>query len=266
MPARKKSATAGAVPSPQPLHLLYSYPTHLARAVENPGGKRKGERTRDRILAETARILNDRGFGALRQPDICEAAGIGVATFYLYFQDKLDACLHVLRGFTAFMQQVEDARLVPLQTAARLETDPYASFLHANLTTLWLARANTGLFRCFLDTAAETDAPMRLWREISAGWYRRVARNLVRRGIAEPSDRLLLRAALAGGMVDEFLRALLIGQTPDLVALSERECPTDAALAALLSDAWYRLVFGRDPPADRVAAALALLEASGAAR
>lgn len=231
----------------------YSYAGWLAWNVANPGAKRKGERTRDRILAETARLLNAQGFRGLRQTDICEAAGIGVATFYLYFTDKLDACGEVLRGFTRFLFTADDPALAPLTARARADADPYAGFYASNLNILRLARRNTGLFRCFLETAGETDVPMQLWREVSLGWYQRVARRLAERGVPDPAGELELRTVLAGGMVDEFLRGLIAGGAHGPMGRLPAAEMDEAELVRILSDGWYRLLLGRDPPAGAAA-------------
>lgn len=241
------------VAAPQSLADPYSYASWLAWHVANPGAKRKGERTRDRILAETARLLNERGFRGLRQTDICEAAGIGVATFYLYFTDKLDACGEVLRGFTRFLFETDNPVLATLMARARADADPYAGFYVSNLNILRLARRNTGLFRCFLETAGETDVPMQLWREVSLGWYGRVARRLIQRGVPDPGGELELRTVLAGGMVDEFLRGLILGGAHMPMAQRPGAELDEAELVRILSDGWYRLLLGRDPPAGAAA-------------
>ena len=65
---------------------------------------RKGERTRARLIARTAFLLETKGYRNLTQADICEAGGIGVATFYQYFQNKSEICHCVMRGFIEFME------------------------------------------------------------------------------------------------------------------------------------------------------------------
>lgn len=225
----------------------YSYVRHLEQLAKDVDGKRKGERTRDRILAVTARLLNERGFRGLKHNDICEAAGIGVATFYPYFVDKFDACRAVLKGFIDFIPTADPFELRPLHDAARASKDPYASIYFSTLGTIRLARENTGLFRCFLETVGETDELMQLWREFSHSWYLRSAQRMVQSGATDAGDALMFRTILAGGMVDEFLRSLVLAEDPKLAALTKALFLEDSQTAEMLSICWYRTVLGHDP-------------------
>lgn len=241
----------------------YSYVEYLAAELDAAGDRRKGERTRLRILAVTARLLDDHGYRALRQAQICDGAEIGVATFYQYFNDKLDACKMVLAGLLDFMQSADDPAMAPLADAARTAAEPYLGIFHANLGTLRLMRANTGLYRCFLETVGETDDMLRMWRDFSYRWYERAVRRMVERGVAADGQALMFRTILAGGMVDEFLRALLPTEPNPFAAIARDVHADDARLAQSLSIAWHRIVLGRDP--DPGALTTALLLANGPA-
>lgn len=239
------------LPSPtEAARARYAFTNRLVGLVDSPGKKRKGERTRDRVLLATARLLEATGFRGLRHTDICVEAGIGVATFYLYFEDKLAACRTVLEDFIGFIATVEDPTLGALREIAADERDPYPGILLANITTLRLATANLGLFRCFLESIYETDEFIGLWRQFSHQWYRRSALSMLRRGFGEDEDDIVFRVTLAGGMVDEALRALLVFADDRLVARAGRVAPDEVALAEHLSAAWYRIVIGTNPPED----------------
>jgi AcrR family transcriptional regulator len=233
----------------------YSYVQHLELLALYIDGKRKGERTRDRILAVTARLLNERGFRGLKHNDICEAAGIGVATFYLYFQDKFDACRAVLKGFLEFIPAFNPQEMRPLHAAAHASKDPYISIFFSTLGMFRLARENTGLFRCFLETVGESDELMLLWREFSHNGYLRTARRMLRSGATGTTDALMFRTILAGGMVDELLRALVLAEDPKLVTLADTLFIDDAEAAEMMSICWYRIVLERDPDDEDVSAA-----------
>jgi len=262
--ARQRPATGAARrPDGRLRRSPYSYVHHLAAELDAAGDRRKGERTRLRILAVTARLLDENGFRSLRQTQICESAEIGVATFYQYFNDKLDACKVVLSGFLDFMQVAEDPALAPLASAARVASEPYLSMFHSNLGTLRMMRANTGLYRCFLETVGETDDMLRLWRDFSYRWYERAVRRMVERGAAQDSPMLMFQTILAGGMVDDFLRALLPVEPNQVAVIANSVHVDDCDLAQSLSIAWHRIVLGRDP--DRATMASALLLAQGPA-
>lgn len=233
----------------------YSFANRLAEMSDAPGKKRKGERTRDRIMLATCRLLETTGFRGLRQTDICAEAGIGVATFYLYFNDKLAVCRAVLEDFIGFIASVDDPLLQPLRLVVRDERDPFAGILLANLATLRLAKANTGLFRCFLESIYETDEFIGMWRRFSHQWYRRSALSMLRRGLGQSEDEIVFRVTLAGGMVDEALRSLLLFADETFAERAQRVAADDALLAVRLSEAWYRIVIGRDPLPDVHAAA-----------
>lgn len=243
----------------EPADKPYSYVQHLERLASDIGGKRKGERTRDRILAVTARLLNERGFRGLKHNDICDAAGIGVATFYPYFQDKFDACRSVLKGFIDFIPTFDPIDLRPLHDVARAAKAPYASIFVSTLGTIRLARENTGLLRCLLETVGETDELVELWREFSHSWYLRTAHRMLQAGVAGSKDALMFRTILAGGMVDEFLRSLVLAEDIQLTALTSTLFTDDSEIAQTLSICWHRTVLGYEPDPADIESALAAL-------
>ena len=49
---------------------------------------RKGERTRERILAAAAGVFSEYGYEKASVARICDAVGIARGTFYQYFRDK----------------------------------------------------------------------------------------------------------------------------------------------------------------------------------
>ncbi len=63
------------------------------RALDGRSIGERGSRTRNRILASTATILEAVGINDLRVVDIARAVGCSPATFYQYFRDSSDAVL-----------------------------------------------------------------------------------------------------------------------------------------------------------------------------
>src|SRR4051794_12715521 len=60
---------------------------------------RKGERTKARLKASAAKVLERTGYLDMRVSDVCDQADVGLATFYLYFENKAEITRAVLIDF-----------------------------------------------------------------------------------------------------------------------------------------------------------------------
>jgi AcrR family transcriptional regulator len=218
-------------------------------AAEHPG--RKGERTRARLLARTAALLETRGYRKLTQADICDAAGIGVATFYQYFDNKSDICRNVMQRFIRYMEARISA-LAAQKTASRGKAIAlYSSLYHTNLYYLRFVEANVGLFKCFLHFGGETDFMAELWQDFNDRLYARAGKRVVRTFPDLDLTETVIRTHLMGGMFDEFTRNLLVRGGDGLITLCDKQFDTDEGLASFLTDVWYATVTQRKPPANR---------------
>ena len=69
----------------------------------------KGERTRERILAEARLLFKQKGFGATTINDLLDASGTTKGNLYFHFADKEAVALEVLRreqqSFYGFLEQ-----------------------------------------------------------------------------------------------------------------------------------------------------------------
>src|SRR5258708_20412131 len=72
------------------------YADRLQHQIANAPKPTKGERTKDALKLGAIRVLDDVGFHAMRVSDICSAASVGLATFYLYFDHNSDITLTAL--------------------------------------------------------------------------------------------------------------------------------------------------------------------------
>lgn len=124
---------------------------------------RKRDRTRARLLAATAQVLEEHGFDGLRVADIAKAAAISPAAFYVYFSDRNDAAERVLSRFAD--------RLYALD--APTQAGPGAEVLHAAVRTqLAVARANRGLLRALGQAEDASQALAALTDRLRGRWIR----------------------------------------------------------------------------------------------
>ncbi|MEO1240907.1 MAG: TetR/AcrR family transcriptional regulator [Pseudomonadota bacterium] len=215
---------------------------------------RKKDRTKARLLAATARQLENHGYGALTHADICKAADISVGTFYKYFENRSEICLYVLKRFLEFISTARNSALESVATAMRADPDPYGSILVANYQALLLMRHNRGLFRCLVQSQWDTDELTMLWRSFSAEWYQRAAHRAWNYIQDADFNEIHFRTILMGGFIDEFIRAYLIDAEPVLNKLVGGMFKNDVETAAAVSDIWYRVVL--DQPLSKHAQAV----------
>src|ERR1700712_3561887 len=64
------------------------YADFLDDRIANEPKRTKGARTRDALKLGAIKMLDSVGYHAMRVSDICDAAGVSGATFYLYFTNK----------------------------------------------------------------------------------------------------------------------------------------------------------------------------------
>lgn len=67
--------------------------------------KRSGEETRDKILAAALLVFTDQGYDAASMRMISQAAGISVGGLYLYFKNKTELYLTILKEWLDDLQR-----------------------------------------------------------------------------------------------------------------------------------------------------------------
>lgn len=172
--------------------------------------------TRHRLLRAAEDAFAAKGFGAVTVADVTEGAGVGRATFYVYFATKADI-------FTALAAQVRDelcdAQDVPdTGDAFTVWRTALEGYLRA-----WTARI--GVLRVMAHQAIDDPAIRCLLDEIRAVPTRRHERfvaRLEREGHARPRTSPALVAQAVQGVVERYA---------ELVA--EGEITGDDAVAAL---------------------------------
>lgn len=219
-----------------PFHLV----SLLQERAEEARGAPKRIRTRMTLLAATAAEMESTGYGGLTIDAVVERAGVARGTFYLYFGNRADAAIAVLRSFAAAMRHFRPrgGRRRPAEESIYRMNLFYVRSYAMNATVLMGGEA---LMRDKPELARSRD--FRNHR-----WARAILHDLCQRSGSPPDlqqDRgalLAVRTVIA--MADELLRETYIYRSPYLnaVARSEEE------VAEALTFIWYRAIFGCEPP------------------
>ncbi|GAB5470863.1 MAG: hypothetical protein Kilf2KO_38930 [Rhodospirillales bacterium] len=231
-------------------------PFHLAsllaeRAQANRAAPKR-VRTRLNLIAATAAEMEVAGYSRLTIDAVVERAGVARGTFYLYFANRGDAAIAVMRAFSAAMRQFRP------RGGGRRSAE--ASIYRMNLFYV----------RCYARNAALLMGRELLMRDrpglarardfVNQRWAKAILRDLCWRADApmsllqDPGALLAVRAVIA--MADELLREAYVHRSPNLNGMID----SDEQVAEALSFIWYRAVFGCQPPTLR-----ALLPVIGAA-
>ncbi|HLR13618.1 MAG TPA: helix-turn-helix domain-containing protein [Burkholderiaceae bacterium] len=219
----------------QGIHL----PQLLHTWAERSGKIPKRVRTRCRLIAATASVMEQSGYEGLTVDAIANHAGVARGTFYLYFSDRSDAATAVMRAFSAMMRRYRPrggSQLTPMASIYRINLFYILSY--ANNSSLLAGRES--LMRDRPELIRYRDA-------INTHWTRLILKDLCRRfnippeRCEAPQTHLAVRAAIA--MADEFLREIYVYESPGIVKLAQD--PRDVAL--VLTQVWHRAIFGHDP-------------------
>jgi len=225
--------------SPELLRTEFNYARVLTFELEDDPPKRKGERTRLRLKAAAARVLERIGYRDMRVSDICDEAGSALASFYFHFENKTQITREVLAEFLDYWNRIRPRPA---------EGGTFAAMCDANYHFILAFEANAGLMRCLLQLGDDVPEFQSLWQERSGMWLKGVSRSLVKRGEAAPNDpSLLLRLHILGGAIDQLLRDLYVVGHDKARELVAEVAPTNKDLAIFVSRLWYRALFGRDP-------------------
>lgn len=149
----------------------------------------KGERTRQRIKAAFAELLESKSFSSVTIADICRTADITVGGFYFHFASQ-DALLdEVMSEHIAALVGDLEAALDAPSAAGALAEAVCGAFIEAYATRVGLARTFLQLTRMRAEYAAR-------WRTASGPAMRRLAVRLCaeRADLAPPQGSFLAYA------------------------------------------------------------------------
>ncbi|MCE3550643.1 TetR/AcrR family transcriptional regulator [Pseudonocardia sp. RS11V-5] len=162
--------------------------------------------TRHRLLRAAEEAFAAKGFGAVTVADVTEGAGVGRATFYVYFATKADV-------FAALAADVRD-QLCAAQDVPDTG-DAFAVWRAAldGYLRAWTARI--GLLRVMAHQAIEDPAIRTLLEEIRAVPTRRHERfvtRLEREGRARPRASAALTAQAVQGVIERYAELVAAGE------------------------------------------------------
>jgi AcrR family transcriptional regulator len=221
----------------------------LLERARNMGRRPRRARTLASIIAATAQEMERSGIDGLTVAKIATAAGLAHGTFYLYFQNRLEAAMAVRRFFDAAMRRFRP------RSAGRLPV--FAAIMRMNRFYVRSYAENADLLRA-LQLLPHTQPEYARRRDrINNAWSATVLHDLNRQSRnhgsehTRPLQMLLIRSAIS--MVDETLREIYVHRSSTLRHLIADD--EDVALA--ISIAWYRILHGADPPESELASAVA---------
>jgi len=214
------------------------FATYLSALADEIRKNRSGEKSRLRLMAAAARLLENISHRDLLVEQICREAGVAKGTFYIYFKSK-DAFLRELASrFISF----------EVQTYPRLSSKN-TPFTNTRRWVYWYEKsfaANVGVIKCMVQMGTHDEEMRQLWHERNgrivdrslAGWMK------TRPGQDPTMQRWLMRTA--GGMLDQSLFERYGIQTGQgLEDPGDLEFIVD--LHSLLN---FRALYGHNPPAD----------------
>lgn len=187
---------------------------------------RSPERQRQ-ILTCAKRVFAQRGFHAANVSHICEAAGIGRGTLYLYFANKRAVLTAILREtlerVRALMErQSAEVAFAPPEKITRTKAIEYSAVQLRQL--LEVAFEDEHTLRILLREAVGLDVDVeKLLGEIDEALVSIVERSLVasqRAGFARPLDARAVATMVVGGVEKLALAALRSDEPIDLDRLA----------------------------------------------
>lgn len=230
--------------------MTLSYIDHLEEALRSNPPVKKGQRTRERIRLSTARILETKGFHALRILDITEDANIAEGSFYVYFKDKSEVTLDVLSSLLL--------EFLNLQGRTPGVATVFESIRASNRRWISVCRSNCGLIRCIFQFSDEEPEFGVLAQRSNRRWYEYVAQSVLRRRGGDPRAALLA-TYLLGSMMDELVRKLIIYPDPEFQCLLDELQADDDAVADAASVVWLKILYPEERPGPELTPAAARL-------
>ena len=177
-------------------------------------GARKGQRTRAGIKGATCRFLEAHPASDLTVARLCKAVGIAHGTFYVHFDDMHQLMADLLLGFAGFAQAA-------MKQAARLGQGDTVRATTAAYYDLFAA--NTGLMKCLVNRSEDFPEALQAFQQLNCDWVMSVVEVARRRdpGSDMAEEERIRRTYALGGMVDQYLTAVLLNNDPTLSAVSQ---------------------------------------------
>lgn len=132
----------------------------------------RARKTYESLIAAAAELFSERGFDATQTPDIAQAAGVSVGTFYRYFSDKQEIYLEATRRELARAHHHVMDRLTPERFAGK---ERRATIEEALRILLDHVTARPEQQRVFVEMAMRDERVAALKEEFDSAARRRLA-------------------------------------------------------------------------------------------
>jgi AcrR family transcriptional regulator len=118
---------------------------------------RKGQKTRQHLLAAARRVIKRAGFVGLRMLDVAAEAKISLGGLYRYFEDKDDLFLSLIGDIHKDLYEASRAR------NHNFRTDPFATLRESNEGYLIHYYANRDIMRAFIEATTVDTRVCEMW-------------------------------------------------------------------------------------------------------
>src|SRR5690554_2978808 len=89
----------------------------------------RGQETLDNLCAAAEQMFYEKGYHNSTIKDITQEAGIGLGTFYIYFNDKKSLYVYLISGYSRFIRRAISKRIAHLKDRRDIEREGLTAYL-----------------------------------------------------------------------------------------------------------------------------------------
>ena len=223
--------------STRTLHRTFSICDLLEQHMTDQA-RRKGERTKFKLMKSTAELLGQQAFKDIRNLDICENAGVAAGVMNSHFKDKRELLVALLRFFMEQLKQEFNRH----NDEYGEEEDVYIRLFDTIYYIMCCVQTNLGLWRLLLKEFDEHPTLAELYHEGVDYWSgylsKQIPENHCGKKVTKKDKKLM--AMLLGGMLDDALRFYFFSESVISDYPVEKLAETIATLR-------YSAIFGEFP-------------------
>ena len=211
--------------------------THTARM--GLSGRTNDGRASKAIVEAAHELIKDVGYRDLTVDEVIKAAGVSRASFYFYFQNKKHLLMELSRSVMEELYEVA-GRHYP-------EKDQYSRIVLANISYLDVWRREAAVLGQFFALSLVDDELAAIYGEYRERFEVRIRERVARlldQGRIPACDPALLAGVLSAMVEFAAFRHFITNDSIGHAKVSFQD------LVEQLSEAWYRAVYGADPPHD----------------
>lgn len=155
--------------------------------------EKKKIRSRQLIMSAAVKCFDERGYSETSIADIMNAAGLGVGTFYNYFESKEELLF-------ALLERIENDLI---EIAEREKNSPLAALIMINDRTAQLLEENKFVLPLFLSASEHSDRP-ELWKKRLRPGFKPVFEELIEIG----QKNGVIRADVSSALIAEMFHSI----------------------------------------------------------